>query len=870
MLGATSRTPRERLSLGEGSQVSPSGLEMPAVGDPFRGQTAYVREGVARRLVPAPSSNEALNRLARLAASLTGSPAAQVSLLTDVEHIVAGHGLEPGVIGSETPLEDALCTVTVAEGAPVAVPDATLDERVNHRALVTRGDIGSYLGVPLVTDSGERIGALCVFGTHQRQWTPNDMELLEHLAGPVVAELQLAALTAEYDTNRVVWQLAIDAAGVGAFDWDVTTGALRWDDRLMEMFGYDQDSFSLDIEAFNARLHPDDLPRVTGALEQAVENCGDYAAEYRVVLPSGEVRWITARGRALCGDDGATERVIGAAYDTTEVHEGEARVARVLEAMSTAFYSLDENWCFSYVNAEAERLLGQPREALLGRNIWELFPAAVDSDFERSYRTAVETGEAVSFEAYYPQPLDGWYELRAHPMPEGLSVYFVEVTERRRAQQQLERAARRNDLLARISGALTGTLDAEEAVAQLTRSLVPELGDWSMVTLLEGRSSDWRRRLRDLGFWHADPEMRQVLERYNEVKLDSAYDSKLVQEVLSDDAETIVIEDSRPLIDQVLRPGEARDLALRLDPGPAISLPLRGRGRLIGMLSLNRRAGQPPFDSHDVEVLEEVAARAGLALDNARLFAEQRDLAEGLQRSLLTEPGGSERLSIAVRYEPAAEAAQVGGDWYDSFLVREGVTTVVIGDVVGHDTAAAAAMGQVRGLLRAIGVHTGDGPAQVLRGVDRAMETLRVDVTATAVVATLERIPPEERTGPAVKRLCWANAGHPDPVLITPEGEVVALSGASADLLLGLDPSADRAECVVGLEPGATVLLYTDGLVERRGQGLDEGLAQLRGVLRQLDVPTIGLDELCDELLLRMRPPGRREDDVALVAVRVR
>ena len=819
--------------------------------------------------MPDAWDSKGLDRIAELAARLLAVPSAQISLLTDAEHVVGGHGLPAGWVGSERPLESSFCALAVGQSAPLVVSDAAADERVRDMPLVVSGEVMAYLGVPLVTDNDHAIGALCVMSPSAREWSSADVEVLQHLAAPALAELQLAALSTEYDTNRLVWQLAVDAAGVGAFDWDLTTDRLRWDDRLLELFGYDHESVTPGLDSFITRVHPDDRTRVSAALDHAIETCGEYSAEYRIDVPGQGVRWVAARGRALRGDEGTAERLIGAAYDTTDVHEGEARIGRILEAMSTAFFSLDHEWRFTYVNAEAERVLDVPRDQILGGNIWELYPEAVGSAFETNYRDALATGHPVTFEAYYPEPLDAWYEIRAWPVPDGLFVYFLDITGRKRAQQELERAARRSELLARVSGALTGTLDAEEAVGELTRALVPELGEWSMVTLVEGRpTADWRGRLRDLGFWHADPEMLPLLERYNEIKLEAAYDSELVEQALSEDAETMVFEDTSGLIEQILKPGEARDLVHRLDPGPAISIPLRGRGRLLGMLSLNRKRGQPPFDPYDVEVLEEIGARAGLALDNARLFAEQRDLAEGLQRSLLTEPTGSDKLEIVVRYEPAAEAAQVGGDWYDSFLVRDGVTTVVIGDVVGHDTAAAAAMGQVRGLLRAIAVHTGDGPADVLEGVDRAMDRLRVGVTATAVVATLERIPEEKRSGTAVKRLCWSNSGHPDPVLVTPDGEVVALSGPVSDLLLGLDPEVERSEYVLGLEPGATVLLYTDGLVERRGQGIDEGLGRLRDLLRDLISQGLTLDELCDELLTRMRP-GRREDDVALVAVRV-
>jgi serine phosphatase RsbU (regulator of sigma subunit) len=219
-----------------------------------------------------------------------------------------------------------------------------------------------------------------------------------------------------------------------------------------------------------------------------------------------------------------------------------------------------------------------------------------------------------------------------------------------------------------------------------------------------------------------------------------------------------------------------------------------------------------------------------------------------------------------VRYSPAAEAAQVGGDWYDAFLQRDGATVLVIGDVVGHDTAAAAAMGQMRTMLRTLAVHTGAGPAAVLRGVDAVMATLDAGVTATAVVARLEQTPDELARG--LTRLRWSNAGHPPPLVIGPDGVVDVLGGQDGDLLLGIDPDGERCEPEVELPWGSTLLLFTDGLVERRGQSIDDGLQQLRAILREPAVRHLTLDDLCDEVLSRMLP-DRREDDVALVAMRL-
>ena len=139
--------------------------------------------------------------------------------------------------------------------------------------------------------------------------------------------------------------------------------------------------------------------------------------------------------------DGRPVRMLGAAYDTTARRRSERRIGDVLESMPTAFFSLGTDWRFTYVNAEAERILGRPRGDLLGGDVWELFPASVGSDFETHYRQAMTSGEPAAFDAWYPPPLDAWYEVRAWPTPEGLSVYFSEVTERYRTEQAARRRA---------------------------------------------------------------------------------------------------------------------------------------------------------------------------------------------------------------------------------------------------------------------------------------------------------------------------------------------------------------------------------------------------------------------------------------------
>jgi serine phosphatase RsbU (regulator of sigma subunit) len=189
---------------------------------------------------------------------------------------------------------------------------------------------------------------------------------------------------------------------------------------------------------------------------------------------------------------------------------------------------------------------------------------------------------------------------------------------------------------------------------------------------------------------------------------------------------------------------------------------------------------------------------------------------------------------------------------------------LAIGDVAGHDTRAAAAMGQVRGLLRGIGYSSGGTPAEILTELDRAVQGLALDTMATALVGRLEESDEDLRAGRTWFR--WSNAGHPAPVLIDADRNVTLLDGVPADLMLGVAPGMPRADRVVCLERGATVLLYTDGLVERRDRDVDAGTAELMAALREhAELP---LDELCDVVLEKLFLPDA-EDDVAILAVRL-
>jgi serine phosphatase RsbU (regulator of sigma subunit)/anti-sigma regulatory factor (Ser/Thr protein kinase) len=301
-------------------------------------------------------------------------------------------------------------------------------------------------------------------------------------------------------------------------------------------------------------------------------------------------------------------------------------------------------------------------------------------------------------------------------------------------------------------------------------------------------------------------------------------------------------------------------------PGTRASavLPLRVGNRLLGSLQVTWSTPHA-FPPEEVELLRAFASQCAQVLDRLQVRQAEREAAaevgrisETLQRSLLTEPPQTGPVQLAVHYQPASRVAQVGGDWYDAFAGVGDAMTLVIGDVAGHDRDAAAAMAQVRNLLRGVAVSSDGSPADVLARLDRAMGRLDLDVLATIVVAQVT---------PGVDATCrlrWCNAGHPPPVLLHADGSAELLS-RSADLLCGLVADAERTDHEVVLQRGDTVLLFTDGLVETRAGDLSADLEGLRLQVARHS-PGAGPQALVDALAAGLPEP---EDDIALLAAQL-
>jgi serine phosphatase RsbU (regulator of sigma subunit)/anti-sigma regulatory factor (Ser/Thr protein kinase) len=281
-----------------------------------------------------------------------------------------------------------------------------------------------------------------------------------------------------------------------------------------------------------------------------------------------------------------------------------------------------------------------------------------------------------------------------------------------------------------------------------------------------------------------------------------------------------------------------------------LGVPLLVEGAVVGVLHVGTLT-ERIFNDDETELLQSAGDRAALAI-YSRLTERERGLADSLQRSLMPRLPELPAVSMAGRYLPAA-AARLGGDWYDAFQLPDGRLGLAIGDVVGHGFHAAAIMGQLRSGLRAYALD-GMAPGEVLSKLSRLLRQLEPGRTATVVYVVLDA-----HGG----RLIIASAGHPPPLVQT--GEDASYLDIPPSVPLGASRHVIYDDLVLEHTPGSALVLYTDGLLERPGEPLDEGLERLRSVVTEGEED---LEHLGDRVIDVLLPEGPGEDDAALLAVR--
>jgi GAF domain-containing protein len=422
------------------------------------------------------------------------------------------------------------------------------------------------------------------------------------------------------------------------------------------------------------------------------------------------------------------------------------------------------------------------------------------------------------------------------------------------ARRAAESAHHQLELLAELTESLAATMDVDEAMRRLGHIVTAALADWCVVAVADDPGATAR-----VSAAHRDPDQATDMARLAELAAGSSVDLRAMILAVRTRGRVVRSEDGDAEMRSRISDAELAEITVRAGFGASLIVPVVSpvRSRAIGAILLVNRPERAAFTAAEEWTAAEVGRRAGLAVDNSRLYREQRHVAEVLQRSLLTELPAIPGIGLHARYLPAQDGAAVGGDWYDAFTQPDGSVMVAVGDVSGHDIEAAATMGQLRNLVRGDAYGRDEEPGALLSALDQTLHGLRVPASATAVLARV--------------RTCWsgyevgfANAGHPPPLLLLPDG-TVQVWWVPPEPLLGLPPRDEPRTTSQRFVPaGSTLVLYTDGLVEDREQLLDDGIAGLSAVLRE-NADCSG-DELCARLL-EVAP--HRSDDIALLLVRL-
>jgi len=555
----------------------------------------------------------------------------------------------------------------------------------------------------------------------------------------------------------------------------------------------------------------------------------------------------------------------GYVRDITERIEAErvrAHLAAVVHDTQEAVMSKDLNGIITSWNEGARRLYGYTPEEAIGKPISMLIPADHGPE-EWRILDRIRRGERL--EPYETERIrkDGVridVLLTVSPIKDpilgvtGASIVVREVTaEKRRRSAQ--------EFLARAAAALEGSLDVDEIARAIVSTAVPDLAELCIIDFLEDDDTIGRPTVAS-----ADPRIAAELEELRHKHPPELEGEHPVARVLRTGRSLVLHDLKEPEIqDDVAQSEEHRDFISRAGYNSAVVAPMFARGRLLGALSFLHVANSRRFDDNDLALIEDLAVRSAMALDNARLYAERDRIAKVLQRGLRPdEPRPIPGLEVSVVFEAAGEGVELGGDFYDVIEVN-GCHYVLVGDVAGHGAEVAAYTAQIRHTVRALAYNSAP-PAEIVERVNDVL--LATDTGERFATLQLARI--ETRESGAIE-VELASAAHPPAVIARADGRTETLSGGA---IVGVWQKVDVGVHRVTVEPGETLLLYTDGWLEagpvdvhRTPEELAREIAaiaddDLDTVLERLraDAVTRGGNELADDLvLLGLRPTGSRE-----------
>ena len=550
------------------------------------------------------------------------------------------------------------------------------------------------------------------------------------------------------------------------------------------------------------------------------------------------------------------------------LRESEQRFRKMADQLPLVVWLHGANGQQEWVNQTYCSFFGVTREEMRDDR-WQMLTHPDDgTSYVEAFARAVEQRTAFHGEVRVRAAGGTWRWLESWAQPRygedgeylGHLGTSADITDRKAAaaeQARAEAALRQHFVRAELVAELLSAMEAEATVAgqveRLAQLLVPRVADFVTVEV-PGSTEPL------VAYAHRDPAQLETLRTLrNEHRLDPDQAHSIFQAAVG--RPQLIVEISPELVHRYADGSRASELLVQLGPRSVIAVPLELGGGTRGALMVGLSDPvRPPYGPEDLAYMEATARRVEVILAAAHLRQREHDIAVRLQQALLPdELLAHPRLELAARYQAASDLLEVGGDWYDTFAWPSGHIGVIVGDVMGHNLDSAAAMGRLRAATAALSAHVPASPAAVLDALASFASGPNGTPFVTAVCAVID---------PQTGVLVYSGAGHPPIVVLPPGGSPVELNDALDPPMGVRDPRTGhtRPEASVTLEPGSLVVLYSDGLIERRYEGLDVGLARLARVVTAVAHEPI--DTVADRIVADMAQGIAAEDDVVVACLR--
>ncbi|MCA1831261.1 MAG: SpoIIE family protein phosphatase [Actinobacteria bacterium] len=706
----------------------------------------------------------------------------------------------------------------------------------------------------------------------------------------------------------------VDAFGAVVWEADIESRRTTFiSEKAEAILGHSIDAWLIDDEMRERLLHPADVAHVEEHLEKALTSGADVTVEYRVITASGSVAWLRDLIRVERDRAGISRRLHGVTVDVTASKKIELRqaaqqaIVRVMAEATTltevapglleaicdnlewhvgCMYELDTasnrlrfvaDWFSPRVSmdrfAQMSRTLNfAPGLGLPGR-VWQTrAPHWIENvgDDPNFPRAAVAEDAGLHGGVGFPilgagDEFLGVLEFFSHEMREPdqdlirymamLAFQVGQFIQRKRAEASLRKSIERTEFLAEAGSILSRSLDFPTTLASLTRLVVPRLADWCAVDVLMDDGEIHR-----LASAHIDSTKaaltREADERYG-TPSHTGHGARRAIKTGNSELHTSV---SDGFVNDIAEDEYHLRILRSLGFESVMCLPLIARGRTLGSITLVAAESTRRYTAVELALAEDLANRAAMAIDNARLYRERSSVAQTLQQSLLPPSLPLiPRVELAARYRPAGEGNEVGGDFYDVFRTGRDDWAIVIGDVCGKGADAAAMTALARYTLRAAAMQA-KKPTRVLSTLNEALLIHDTDRKFCTVIYV------RLRTVDNHVRVTIACGGHPPPVVIHADGKVT--TAGVPGMLLGLFPDPDLTDTTVDLAPGDALVLFTDGVTEARSGDDFFGEERLMTMLEDFaDRDAVAIADGIERAVLAFQT-GKPRDDTAILVVR--